>query len=127
MYETTNIIMTNTKIVKTFLGGFNNPEQLPESIDLLVEDYKFKDPSMEYGSKVEFLVAAQELGKILTGVEIIKIAENGEWVAVLYNFKSDIKGLENNFGSEWFRIENGLIQESQLVYDATEWRKVFFK
>jgi len=117
--------MTNTKIVKTFLAGFNNPEQLPESIALLADNYKFKDPIVEYQSKEEFLVAAQELGKILTGVDIINIAENGEWVAVLYNFKSDIKGLENNFGSEWFRLENGLIQESQLVYDATEWRKVF--
>ncbi|PKH52059.1 hypothetical protein CXF68_15755 [Tenacibaculum sp. Bg11-29] len=119
--------MTNTKIVETFLSGFNSPEKLSESIALLADDYRFKDPTKENNSKAEFLVTAQELGKVLTGVEIIKVAENGESVAVLYNFKSDVKGLENNFGSEWFRIENGLIKESQLVYDATEWRKVFAK
>lgn len=117
--------MTNQDLIKKFLNGFNNPAQIQESLDLLADDYKFKDPTMELHSKTEFLVTAQELGKILTGVEIIRIAENDEWVTVLYNFKSNIKGLENNIGSEWFRIENGLIRESQLVYDATEWRKVF--
>ncbi len=117
--------MTNTEIVQTFLAGFNNPEKLPESLALLADSYHFKDPIAEQNSKAEFIEAAKELGKVLTGVEILKIAENGQWVGVFYNFKSNIPGLENNMGSEWFRVENGLIQESELVFDATEWRKVF--
>jgi hypothetical protein len=117
--------LKNIKIVETFLSGFNNPEKLPEAIALLADDYKFKDPTKEDHSKAEFLETAKELAKVLTGVEVIKIAENDESVAVLYNFKSNIEGLENNLGSEWFTLENGLIKESQLVYDATEWRSVF--
>lgn len=30
-------------------------------------------------------------------------------------------------GNEWFRVENGKIQESHLIYDASEWKKVFDK
>ncbi len=117
--------MTNIKIVEIFLSGFNNPKKLPEAIALLADDYKFKDSTKENHSKAEFLETAKELVKVLTGIEIIKMAENNESVADLYNFKSNIEGLENNLGSEWFRIENGLIKESQLVYDATKWWKVF--
>lgn len=117
--------MTNTTIVKTFLEGFNNPEKLPESLTLLADNYHFKDPIMEHHSKAEFIESAKELGKVLTGVEVLRIAESGSWVGVSYNFKSNIQGLENNIGSEWFRIENGKIQESELVFDATKWRKVF--
>ncbi len=119
--------MNNTEIVSTFLAGFSNPEKLPESIALLADNYHFKDPIMEHHSKAEFLVTAKELGKVLTGVEVIRMAENKEWVGVVYNFKSNIPGLENNIGSEWFRVENGMIQESHLIFDATEWRQVFAK
>ena len=65
------------------------------------------------------------MGKILTGLEIKHIAESGKWVSVSYNFKSSLPGLENNLGTEWFRIENGRIKESYLIYDASEWRKVY--
>lgn len=120
-----NNTMTKTEIVQTFLRGFDQPEEINASIALLADNYQFKDPTVERNSKVEFLETAKELAKILTGVEIIRIAENEAWVSVFYNFKSNIKGLENNYGCEWFRVEDGLIQESQLVYDASEWRKVF--
>ena len=96
-----------------------------ESLVLLADTYKFKGPIVQYNSKTEFIAAAKELGKILTGVQILKIAENGNTVGIMYNFKSDIPHLENNIGSEWFLTENGLIQESELVFDATEWRKIF--
>ena len=117
--------MTDTEIVAKFLAGFNDPSQLQKAIALLDDNYKFKDPTVEHNSKAEFLVTAQELGKVLTGVEILRMAKNEEWVVVMYNFKSSIKGLENNFGTEWFKVKNGKIVESQLIYDATEWRKVF--
>jgi predicted SnoaL-like aldol condensation-catalyzing enzyme len=117
--------MTNQQIVEKFLDGFNNPAQIQESLSLLADDYKFKNPMVELNSKTEFIALAQEIGAVLTGVNIIKTTQNGDWVAVLYEFKSSISGLESNIASEWFRIENGIIKESHLIYDASKWRKVY--
>ena len=117
--------MTNQEIVVTFLNGFNSPEKLQVSLDLLADDYKFKDPIMEHNSKKEFVQAAKELAKVLTDVNVLRTAENGNWVGAFYEFKSSIPGLESNHASEWFRVENGVIRESQLIFDATGWRKVF--
>ena len=118
-------IMTNHEVVEKFLNGFNEPSRIGESLALLAEDYKFKNPMVQLNSKAEFIVLAQEMGKVLTGVDIIQISGNENWVSVLYEFKSSIPGLESNLGTEWFRIEDGIIKESQLIYDASEWRKVY--
>ncbi len=76
-------------------------------------------------SKAEFLELAQAIGQVLTGVNIIRSAQNGDWVAVYYEFKSSILGLESNIATEWFRVKDNMIQESQLIYDASEWRKFY--
>ena len=115
----------NSKIVEKFLAGFNDPSKIGESLSLLADDYKFKNPLVQLENKAQFIALAQEMGKVLTGVELISIAQNGQWVATYYEFKSAIPGLESNFGTEWFRVENGKIQESTLIYDASEWRKVY--
>ncbi len=117
--------MTNQEIVKKFLNGFNNPAQIQKSLDLLADDYKFKNPMVELNSKVEFIKLAQEMGAVITGIDIINISENGNWVATFYNFKSSIPGLESNIASEWFKLENGIIKESNLIYDTSEWRKFY--
>jgi len=117
--------MTNTEIVKKFLNGFNNPAQIQESLDLLSDDYKFKNPLVTLNSKAEFITLAKEIGAVITGIDIINTAENGEWVATFYEFKSSISGLESNTASEWFKIENGIIKESYLIYDTSEWRKFY--
>lgn len=119
--------MTNQEIVKKFLNGFNNPAQIQESLDLLADDYKFKNPMVELNSKVEFIALAQEMGAVITGLKVINITENENWVATFYEFNSSISGLESNLASEWFRLENGIIKESHLIYDASEWRKFYEK
>ncbi|WP_298534901.1 nuclear transport factor 2 family protein [uncultured Algibacter sp.] len=120
-----NETKTNQNIVTTFLNGFNNPEQIQTSLALLADDYKFKNPMVALNSKAEFLALAQEIGAVITGVEIINIAENGNWVAVFYEFKSSIEGLESNTATEWFKIEDGLIKESNMIYDTSKWRKLY--
>lgn len=126
MYSQTNQgKMTNKAIVEKFLDGFNNSEKIQESLALLADDYKFKNPMVELNSKVEFIALAQEIGQVLTGVNIIRAAETGDWVGVYYEFKSSVPGLESNMATEWFRLKNGIIQESHLIYDASEWRKVY--
>lgn len=117
--------MTNQEIVIKFLNGFNNPEQIQESLALLADDYKFKNPMVELNSKAEFIALAKEISEALTGVKLISSAEKGDWVATYYEFKSSIPGLESNTASEWFRLEKGVIQESILIYDASKWRKVY--
>jgi len=117
--------MTNQEIVKTFINGFNNPAQIQESLDLLADDYKFKNPMVELNSKAEFISLAKEIGAVIIGIDIINISENGNWVATFYDFKSSIPGLESNTASEWFRLENGIIKESHLIYDTSEWRKFY--
>jgi predicted SnoaL-like aldol condensation-catalyzing enzyme len=117
--------MDNKTIVTTFLNGFNDPTKIAQSLDLLSEDYKFKNPMVQLNSKVEFIGLAKEIGAVLTGVEILNITENEDWVTVLYNFKSSIPGIESNIATEWFNVANGKITESLLIYDASEWRKIY--
>ncbi len=117
-------IMTKEAIVTQFLSGFNDPSKIAESFALLTDDYHFTDPMENINSKVEFINLSKELASVLTGIEIKRLAVNGNWVAVNYIFNSSIKGLEVNTGNEWFRVEDGKIQESHLIYDASEWRKV---
>jgi predicted SnoaL-like aldol condensation-catalyzing enzyme len=117
--------MTKEVIVTKFLNGFNHPSKIVESFDLLTDDYHFTSPTGDANSKIEFIESVKELANVLTAVEVKKLAVSGNWVVVNYVFKSSVKGLEETIGNEWFRIENGKIQESHLVYDASEWKKVF--
>ncbi len=117
--------MSNEATVRTFLDGFNDPAKIQASLDLLADDYRFKNPMVELNSKAEFIPLAQSIGATLTGVEVIHVAAAGEWVAAHYVFKSEIPGVEENPATEWFRVEDGMIRESHLVYDASQWRKVY--
>jgi predicted SnoaL-like aldol condensation-catalyzing enzyme len=117
--------MTNQEIVTTFLNGFNDPTLIQNSFDLLADDYKFKNPMVELNSKAEFIKLAQEIGAVVTRINIINISENGNWVATFYDFESSIPGLESNIASEWFKVEDGIIKESHLIYDTSEWRKFY--
>ena len=80
---------------------------------------------VELSSKEEFILLAKLIGPVITGIEIRNIPEDGDWIAVSYNFRSPVKGLESNSGTEWFRIEDGLIKESNLICDNAEWRKFY--
>ena len=117
--------MSNEDTVRTFLNGFNDPERIQASLDLLADDYAFRNPMVRLSSKAEFIPLAQSIGAVLTGLEIIHVVEKGEWVAAFYVFKSEIPGVEENPATEWFRVEDGLIRESILIYDASGWRKVY--
>ena len=119
--------MSNQEVVEKFLNGFNDTTKFGESLALLAEDYQFRNPMVQLHSKAAFMALAQEMAKVLTAVNIIRSAENGDWVAVLYEFKSAVQGLEHNLGTEWFRVKDGIIQESHLMYDASEWRKFYEK
>ena len=116
--------MENKTIVSTFLNGFNDPSKINESLNLLSDNYRFKNPMVELNSKTEFIALAKDIGAVLTGVEILNISTNENWVSVLYIFKSSIPGVESNLATEWFKIEDNLITESHLIYDASEWRKI---
>ena len=117
--------MDNEQIVRRFLGGFSQPDRLQESLELLADDYRFKNPMVELESKTAFIPLAERISGALTGLDIQRVATAGDWVSVFYIFRSAIPGLEVNPATEWFRVENGLIRESHLLYDATEWRAVY--
>ncbi len=102
--------MTNQEIVTVFLNGFNDPSKIQRSLDLLAEDYQFKNPMVQLNSKAEFIALAQEIGAVLTGHKVMNIAENGDWVAVFYEFQSSIPAVASNLATEWFRLENGIIK-----------------
>jgi predicted SnoaL-like aldol condensation-catalyzing enzyme len=117
--------MNRQEVVEQFLNGFNDPSKITSSLALLTDDYEFKNPMVHLHSKEEFIALASEIGKVLTGLEIIRMADNGRWVAVSYEFKSEIPGLESNLATEWFLVKKGKIRESHLIYDASEWRKFY--
>ncbi len=120
-----NKTMTNQQTVEKFLNGFNDPSEIEESLALLSDDYHFENPMVALKSKSEFIELAQQIGSVLTGLKIIQMAEKDGWVVVLYEFNTNIAGLEVNLATEWFRVENKTIHESLLIYDATKWRALY--
>jgi len=66
---------------------------------------------------------AKQIGAVISGIEIVNIDKNGNWITAFYDFKSLTQGLESNKGTESFRIEDGLIKELILIYGTSEWRK----
>lgn len=117
--------MTNTETVTAFLEGFNDPSKIQTSLDLLAEDYHFTNPIMETHSKAEFVKLAKKIGQVVTGLQIIATAESTDWVATFYAFQTDVQRVERTDASEWFRFVDGKIKESYLVYDASEWRRLY--
>lgn len=117
--------MTNQETVITFLNGFNDPSKIEDSMKLLADGYKFKNPMVELNSKAEFIGLAQEIGAVLTGIKILNTAGEDDWVAAYYEFTSSLHKVEKNLATEWFRLKDGVIQESHLIYDASEWRKIY--
>ncbi len=45
----------NSKIVETFLAGFNHPSKIEVSLGLLADDYKFKNPLVQLENKAQFI------------------------------------------------------------------------
>lgn len=117
--------MNRTKIVTTFLEGFNDPAKLQASLDLLAEDYHFTNPVIETHSKVEFIKLAKKIATVVTGVRVIATADSSDRIATFYEFQTEIPGMEKTDASEWFSVVDGKIKESYLIYDATKWRKLY--
>ena len=124
-FSQNNSIMKNQDIVKLFLMGFDESSEIQQSFALLADDYKFKNPMVALNSKTEFIELAKQIGAVVHSINIINIAESGDWVAVHYDFKTSIPGLESNLATEWFLIEDGMIKASHLIYDTAEWRKFY--
>ncbi|MEM9327792.1 MAG: nuclear transport factor 2 family protein [Bacteroidota bacterium] len=113
------------KLVVQFLDGFTDPAQWEGSLALLANDYTFRNPMVSLTSKDEFVVLAAQIAQVVTAININQIVGQGNWVAVRYEFQTAIPGVTSNLATEWFRVEKGLIHESHLIYDASEWRKVY--
>ncbi|MEL6254867.1 MAG: nuclear transport factor 2 family protein [Bacteroidota bacterium] len=118
--------LSNVQIVEKFFEGMNDPSKIQASLDLLTDDYAFKNPLVQLKSKGEFIALAGEIGKAVTGVKLKYIAENDQnEVVVLYEFTSSLPGMESNFATEWFWLKDSKIIASHMIYDTTEWRKVY--
>lgn len=117
--------MTNKEIVTKFLEGFNDPNQLDGALTLLAKDYCFNGPMSNASNREEFTIIAKQLSALLKGLKVLRIMEDGDWVSVGYEFYTDLPDLERTHGSEWFMLENELIKESHLVYDATGFNKLY--
>ena len=118
--------LSNVQIVEKFFEGMNDPAKIQASLDLLTDDYAFQNPMVKLTSKPAFIALAGEIGKVVTGVNVKHIASNekGE-VVVFYEFLSSLPGMESNYATEWFWLKDGKIVASHMVYDASEWRKVY--
>ena len=68
--------------------GMNDPSKIQASLDLLTDDYVFKNPLVQLKSKVEFIALAGEIGKVVTGVNVKHIASNEKGEVVVFTNSS---------------------------------------
>ncbi len=115
--------MTNTAIVKQYLEAFGNKD-METARKLVADSFKFNGPMQQHESANAFFEAMEGFVPMVAGIDLVGTAENGEWVGTYYNFRATVPGLENTTTSEWFRVADGKIQESHLVFDASNWRKM---
>ncbi|MBI5064062.1 MAG: nuclear transport factor 2 family protein [Desulfatitalea sp.] len=109
-------MMTHTDIVREYLICWGKRD-MAAARKYLSETCSFSDPfSPKRLSTEEFLESAKSFISSIKAMNIISIAENGDWVGAYYSVKTGL--VPEMVFSEWFRIEDGKIKEGNLIYDT---------
>jgi hypothetical protein len=89
---------------------------------ILAPDMIFEGPVAGHRVGAEpFITALGRIAAALTDVRMIRQFQSGNEAVALYD--ADLTKPEGTFRfAEYFRIENGKIQEIKLVFDATKFR-----
>lgn len=70
-----------------------------------------------------FIRGVRDVSSALTSFRLLQRLDRGDEVAVLYDCDLTRPSGTHRF-AEFFRIDNGCIQQVRLLYDGTEWRKL---
>ncbi|MGL4768115.1 MAG: nuclear transport factor 2 family protein [Formosimonas sp.] len=114
---------TNQDIVIEYLTAFGNKD-FATVRSLLADNFTFEGPLMQASSADEFVGMMQGFKDTLDGIDLYGTAQDGDWVGSYYIFKTFIPTVERTVTSEWFKLENGKIVASYLVFDATKWQPI---
>jgi len=99
--------MTNKDIVRDYYDAWASEDK---SKLHLHPELKHESKDTNFKSRAEFLDACW--GKVpATHHKLLRIIEEGNQVCVLFKFSD-----ADNYVSEWFTVEDGLIREIRVVY-----------
>lgn len=90
---------------------------------LLHDNLEFRGPFDTFHKADDYLHAIQKLSAIVEGVDILKVFEDRNEVALFCDLKTKTVG--TSFVSEWYKINDGKISSVRVVFDARPFAEMF--
>jgi hypothetical protein len=90
---------------------------------LLHEDLEFRGPLEAFHKADDYLHAIQKLSAIVEGVDILKVFEDKDEVALFCDLKTKTVG--TSFVAEWYKLKEGKIASVRVAFDARPFAAMF--
>src|SRR5690348_1017275 len=110
------------EIVLDFQQAIGNKE-FAAARKLLHDHLEFHGPIDTFHKADDYLHAIQKLSAIVEGVDILKVFEDRNEVALFCDLKTKTVG--TSFVSEWYKINDGKISSVRVVFDARPFAAMF--
>lgn len=90
---------------------------------LLHDNLEFRGPIDTFHKADDYLHAIQKLSAIVDGVDILKVFEDRNEVALFYDLKTKTFG--TSFVAEWYKVGDGKIASLRVVFDGRPFAAMF--
>lgn len=115
--------MSNVETVRTYLEALTaGPDGLTKARGLLADDLDYHDPMMPVTTADGLIESLRSMAPHESKIDLIEIVGDGDAVAALTHFEMP-DGRAVPF-TQWFWLESGLIQRSQVIYDTSAFRSL---
>jgi len=111
--------MKDDRMIANYLLGYNHEETMEESFGLLDDSYEFRSPEVCLGSKRDFKRWMSVASKLLYRLELLEVVQGEGMTVALYMVMFEIPLYKSMLVTEWFRLDNGKILSSRLLYDRS--------
>jgi hypothetical protein len=110
------------RVVESYVAAWT-ANKIDEACTLLAHDLKITGPTASYDSAAAFRPALVRFAAMTKRAKAIELVVQGEHAALLYECELPPPVGTVKIGS-FFRVENGKIQTYEILFDATELRKL---
>ena len=110
------------RIVEEYFAAWT-ANDVDKACAYLADDLKISGPTASYGSAEAFRPALAKFAAMTKRARAIELVVQGEHAALLYECELPLPVGTVKIGS-FFRVKNGKIQSYEILFDATELRKL---
>jgi len=114
--------MPNQKLVNAYLQSFYSGN-FGEAETVVSDDFHFKGPFVEAGTKEAFFLSAARLAPIVRGHKLLRQWADGDDVCSIFELRLETPvGAGSVEMSEWHTMRNGKLAAGRLLFDSSAFR-----